>query len=368
MPATGIGHQLFCDGGRLPRTNLAAWTASVRAQLDRGGDGPGEGALSGAGNVAALLCVHYGRPDVASALCHAQLDWTTELVRRSPSGVRLAIAPWINLGRLASRRGDVDEALGHFRLGEDTELVSLGPLTVSHGDWLRALDEPPEMRAAVDRAQLLERMKALLRGGRYHAAIEAAEGSVAADTADARDETRLIALVGLRRHREALEAMSAPRGGSDSFAETARLVQTWPSTVELRGVAAGRRSALAVGSRLQMAPAGTEDGPGQWTTLALAIARILERAQEPTAAADAYERALSWARVTHDEPDLAMALDGTVRTAAQPERLAELRELLAGCEYASVRNAHGLAPPRWTGTAIERLTTSLLGAFGASVR
>jgi len=145
-------------------------------------------------------------------------------------------------------------------------------------------------------------------------------------------------------------------------------VHTWPSIVALHGVAAARRPALALGSRLPAGPACSEAGPAQWTALGLAIARILEQAQEPAAAAGAYEQALSWARVTADEPDLAMALEGAARTAALPARRVELRELLTGCEYASVRAAYGLTPPRWAGTAIEQLTEALLRTFGATAR
>jgi tetratricopeptide (TPR) repeat protein len=366
VPAPGGAPTLFADAGRLLRTNFATWIAAAEAQLGAGESRSAE-RLAAAGNTMALRCVHYGQPAAAETLCRAQLDWLAVRAPSSVSGARLAIAPWINLGRLASLRGDVDEALRHFRIGppvgEHPPVATLGPLSVTRQDWIAALAQPPDMTAAVERGAVLETLKALLRSGRYEMALFVETSELA--LAEALAEARVIAFAALGRHTEALAAIGPSRPGSQ-VARAARTVRAWPSVVALRDTAARRGVAAELATSLGETAVG-EVGAQAFVSVGLAAAAILSGAGERSAAHAMYERAIAVARQTGDEPDLIAGLEGALQTAPGSAHADAYREevslLLQGCQYASVRRAHGLAPGQWAGSPLERLTDELLRRF-----
>jgi hypothetical protein len=138
VTSRGIATALFLAHPETPRREIDEWAVQLRRALAARAAWPAGSRdhvarVIGSTNAAALLEAHRGDLQAADDVCRSQLDWLAAHPRARRFDVaRHALNPWLNLGRLASMRGDVSAALEIFAvLRPGRRAIRMGVLTLA---------------------------------------------------------------------------------------------------------------------------------------------------------------------------------------------------------------------------------------------
>jgi hypothetical protein len=260
---------------------------------------------------------------------------------------RLAIQPWINLGRLARIRGDHDRTAQFFCLRDlpiANGSVRLGPVVIPGQVWQRLRDDTPEIRDLLMTVRWLETLKTSIAVRDYDRTLRCARtgASSADELRPYLDEAVVMALTALGRLDEAAETVQHA-----DAAATLPVQMVWEVYHCTLFIARGRGPDAAGRLRRLAAffsPGLLLESPDPSTLhLAAHLAKLLEAAGDREAALDLYGRGYAGACRVCDEAWSMALLEQMVRLSAgahqQPQWERELRDLQRLTLYVSPADA-----------------------------
>jgi len=369
MPETAS--DFLCHYERPAREPLRCWAARLVGVV---GEPPAETFADAARqheafSNAALIFAYLGEPDRAAEILVHQLALVDEAIRRrrDPLFLSMVIDPWVNLGRLCSRRGDADAARRHFadvfalRSGADCRV---GPCEIPADDWARtrvADHRLDELTAAI---YVIESLKALFVAERFDEAARFLDTVGWARATPLRSllvEADLIALAGVGRHDEVLAAVPPEAAAYDQAVFALHGVESRLAI----GAESGHRQ--AVGLAVLLLHDGMRARPEALFRFAARCGRVLDRPAQRTVAAAVHERGLRIAQQLGDEPGewgFLAALRGSAGTPTERRAWdSACRTLTTRSHYRSVRAAECLppVPPGDLDPVYDRLLDGLRG-------
>lgn len=366
-PSRNVAGGLLLAYPGTPRHDIDDWANQLRRALDARAAWPRDSVehlarVIGSTNAIALLEAHRGDLAAATRICDAQL----RLVVRHPRSAELAVArhavnPWLNLGRLASLRGDVAEALGRFAVFHPRTgpRLRVGELTLGR----RALNELLQNEIAFPdfaaRLWVVESLRTLVRardGAALRAFVADPAARRAAHSAGAGVEA-ILAEAGVARAmmegdfdtagRDA-EALAQRAGGIPQLVFALRTIESRSACGRRGGAGTTRR--LARARPVLQALLDTQSPPLVATALALHAAQIAAAAGRPRVAWHLADEALQAAARQRDQVlrHAALALLATLPGAGAARAQAALLQLRASTGYHLIRGMPAARSPALT--------------------
>ncbi|MDQ0798303.1 hypothetical protein [Streptomyces sp. B1I3] len=321
---------------------------------------------------AALVFAYLGQLDKAKEICEAQLYWLANNASGSGESSllnRLALDPWVNMGRLLGYQGETKKALTHFAnvhsLASRGE-VSFGPCQITSQAWKEIVDRHPHMKGVPQAVYVIDSLKALLQAGDHQGALNFIDSLSCIEHAGIRslvnerrlirtprqglhylvNEGMLIAKSRLGRHEEVIANTDDRLSGADIYYEAVLMLYNIESR-HVAGVpsAAGRIQKLSI-----LLACGAFDSVPPTTLLRFVekLGDLLERTEKGRLALGVYTKGLALARQLNDQLAEWTFLKSLMRLDVSSEGQrrewkSAHRQLSAVCEYSAVRRVEETA-------------------------
>ncbi|MFJ9029447.1 tetratricopeptide repeat protein [Streptomyces sp. NPDC102274] len=381
---------------RIPRSPLALWSERLIEFLRRGTPPESDErakVISSLSN-AALVFAYLGDLDKARKICEAQLFWIATQAeglppKRSANLLRLALDPWVNMGRLLGFKGETKRAVAHFSdiysINSGSE-VRLGPCRLTPQVWAVILDGDPDMKGVPRAVYVIDSLKAFFQVRDSHGALEFISSLKCVEHAGIRSlvnegelipysglhylvyEGMIIAKSRLGRHGDVLASTTNLPTGVDMYYQVVMMLYAMESRLVLGQETTGlvrKLAVLVIGGAFDSIP------PTTMLRFIEKYADLLERLEESELALGVYVQGIRLARSIDDQLSEWTFLRSLVRLGVCSEEWEEWKfsygRLVTDCEYGVVRRVEGEAPsPSRPGSVYEKLLEVVKDLTGAT--
>lgn len=344
---------------------------------------------------AALVFTYLGAPETAKKICEAELFWIADRCDSLAEDetahlLRLAIDPWVNLGRLLGFRGATESALEHFAtvysLNSGSE-VFLGPCCFTQNIWRKILSIDPQMASVCRAVYVIDSLKAFFQVGDSRGSLKFIESLGSIDHAGVRalvnegeliaapqlglhflvNEGTLIAKSRLSLHDEVLTSTKDTPSGADLYYEAVLMLYRAESFYFARlpdGADISRRLAILVAWGIfESIP------PTTMLRFIEKLGELLERTGQEELALGVYIKGLETARNINDQVYEWVFLKALLRS--KISSMAQVEEwnratcrLVATCEYGVVQKSENVACRSGSGSIHEELLDAVARVIG----
>ncbi|MFD5888697.1 hypothetical protein ACFWHQ_22280 [Streptomyces sp. NPDC060334] len=346
-------------------------------------------------NKAALVFAYLGEQDKARQICEAELIWLANEadglnLQDSAHLLRLAIDPWVNMGRLLGFQGDAKNALEYFAAVHSlnsSAQVHLGPCRLTSQIWKKVLESHPHMNGVIRSIYVIDSLKTFFQSQDYRGVLEFIEAlntveCVAMSAPAGRAPFNAASSPGLRYLVNEGALIAHARLGSygesatdagpslmgDSYCES--VLMLYRAEIDC---AEGTKNGSQIAKKLAiLVEGGLFDSVPPATMLRFIEKQgdLLEQVEERKLALGVYKKGLELARRLNDQIYEWEFLRSLRRLALSEEQQAEWdhahRRLVAVCEYKVVCKAEGVTPaPFGSGRIHDKLLDVAMGLVGA---
>ncbi|MFC9825744.1 hypothetical protein ACFWG6_39060 [Streptomyces erythrochromogenes] len=347
-------------------------------------------------NKAALVFAYLGEQDKARQICEAELVWLANEadglnLQDSAHLLRLAIDPWVNMGRLLGFQGNAKNALEYFAAVHSlnsSAQVHLGPCRLTSQIWKKVLESHPHMNEVTRSIYVIDSLKTLLQSQDYRGVLEFIKALNAVECAamsapESRalsnavsspglrylvNEGALIAKLRLGSHGEIAANARPSLIKADAYYES--VLMLYRAEIDC---AEGTRNGSQISKKLAiLVKGGLFDSVPPATMLRFIEKHgdLLEQVEERKLALGVYKKGLALARRLNDQIYEWEFLRALRRLAVSEEQQAEWdhahRRLVGVCEYKVVCKAEGVTPaPSGSGRIHDKLLDAAMGLVGA---